>query len=286
LQTVNSFEVIVINDGSTDATASICQKYAEMDSRVRFINQPHKGIAFTRNHLLDLAQGEWITFIDADDYVSDNFLALFLQQIEQTPSINVFICRPCSVKRGKMMPSSPFKGNKKQYYEALIGKDYAKVDSCLLGKVIRRSSIEQYYVRCLEHFSLGEDLYFLVSLLYYMDSISYVDGQIYFYNRDNTGSITHLVLYVEEEVTSFQEVIRFIYSHPDFHEYDKAINRGKMRIRHSRYLHAMRFPDSNISQFVYNDVKYRGLPLSDKLRLFLINHRLPLLLKVVDKIFN
>lgn len=283
-QTVYDYEVIVVDDGSIDATAAICQNYAKIDGKIRFVCQSHKGVAHTRNHLLDLAQGEWITFVDSDDYVSKDFLEKFLIQIKDAPSVDLFISRLCQVKNGRRKSSSPFKGSKKQYYEALLGKDYAKADSGLCGKVIRHSSIEQHHVRCLEHFSLGEDLYFLVVLLHYIDSIVNIDAQVYFYNLENASSITHSSQYMEEEFICFQEIIRFIQSHPDAHQYNNAINQGKMWIRHNRYLYVIRSTNSNLSPFVYDDVYYKGLAPINKLRLFLINHRLSFLLRTVNRI--
>jgi glycosyltransferase involved in cell wall biosynthesis len=71
-QTLKDFEFILIDDGSTDGSASICEKYAGQDVRVRFIHQTNKGLCAARNQGLELAQGEYVAFIDHDDvYLPD-----------------------------------------------------------------------------------------------------------------------------------------------------------------------------------------------------------------------
>ena len=66
-QTYNDFELLLIDDGSTDSSGAICDKYAEQDSRVRVFHKDNGGVSSARNMGLDNAKGEWITFVDADD---------------------------------------------------------------------------------------------------------------------------------------------------------------------------------------------------------------------------
>lgn len=71
-QTYNNLEIILVNDGSTDNSLEICERYLENDSRIKIINKEHGGVASARNAGLDAVTGEYIGFVDSDDYINEN----------------------------------------------------------------------------------------------------------------------------------------------------------------------------------------------------------------------
>lgn len=76
-QSYTDFELILVDDGSTDRSASICDGYASKDTRIRVLHQANAGVSAARNKGIDNARGEWLTFIDSDDYVEPGYLASF-----------------------------------------------------------------------------------------------------------------------------------------------------------------------------------------------------------------
>ena len=76
-QTYTNYEVILVDDGSPDDSGAICDEYAEKDERIRVVHQKNSGVSVARNVGIEQANGEWITFIDSDDWVSPNYLKNF-----------------------------------------------------------------------------------------------------------------------------------------------------------------------------------------------------------------
>lgn len=73
-QTFDSYEIILIDDGSTDDSGIICDEYAENNSMIRLLRKPNKGLSSARNAGLELASGRFISFVDSDDYVDSNYI--------------------------------------------------------------------------------------------------------------------------------------------------------------------------------------------------------------------
>ena len=72
-QTYKNLEIILVNDGSTDMSKKICEEYQKKDLRIVLLNQSNMGPAETRNRGLSIATGEYISFIDSDDYIDKDF---------------------------------------------------------------------------------------------------------------------------------------------------------------------------------------------------------------------
>ena len=80
-QSFSNFELILINDGSTDQSGDICDEYAVKDNRVRVVHQPNSGVSVARNYGIRLAKGDFITFIDGDDYVETDLLKVLYELV-------------------------------------------------------------------------------------------------------------------------------------------------------------------------------------------------------------
>lgn len=82
-QKYHNFEVILVNDGSIDSSEAICRQYVNRDDRFRYVQKEHGGASSARNYGLELVKGEYVTFIDADDWVEENYLELLHQSLKE-----------------------------------------------------------------------------------------------------------------------------------------------------------------------------------------------------------
>ena len=81
-QTYQDFELLLIDDGSKDSSGAICDSYVAKDSRIKVFHKPNGGVSSARNLGIDNAQGEWLTFVDADDYLSYDAYELIVKKID------------------------------------------------------------------------------------------------------------------------------------------------------------------------------------------------------------
>lgn len=146
-QTYSNLEVIVISDGSTDGTDNVIKEYAEKDSRVVPVFKENSGVSDTRNKGLDIAKGDYIGFVDGDDYIKSNMYEILLNNaIENDADIShcgyqmVF---PSRVDYYYNTGKKVIQDNKKGIRDIIVG-DY--VEPGIWNKLYRKSTIENVFM--------------------------------------------------------------------------------------------------------------------------------------------
>lgn len=189
------FELLLINDGSTDCSLAICEKYKEKDSRIKIINQKHMGVSVARNRGLQESRGEWVVFVDSDDLLSPDFLVAAAQKKYERYDWMLF-----DFVRPKQRKSMSFTD---RYYgvadrESLAGRllcmrQLVKGGNTSLcspcAKIYKKSVIERRMLRFPEDIAIGEDRLFNLKFLMEMKSCVYIRRPVYFVRR-RTGSLT------------------------------------------------------------------------------------------------
>jgi glycosyltransferase involved in cell wall biosynthesis len=188
LQTFTEYELILINDGSTDGSEDICDRLAAKNAKITVIHKENGGLSDARNAGLDKASGDYIWFLDSDDFLLiPNALDLVFQNIKsQNSDCCVFSYQKYWQDAGRY--GTPFFTDTKPDTDILqaIASGFYKAMAC--NKVVKHDLITSHHM-CFPKDKLGEDLEWCASLLYYSKNISFCDKNIIAYRQRN-GSIT------------------------------------------------------------------------------------------------
>ena len=183
-QTYISFEVILLNNGSTDSSAAICQEYAEKDSRFKYFEKEQDSISSSYNLGIEASKGTYITFIKSDDWVDSDYLELlYATMIEEKADIVVSTYKTFNVDTGlleyhayqKDCTESIF--NKKDLLLALPRLDRDSSFSYVFGKLVSRIALGK--IRFNESTQLGEDMEFWYKLYLVSEKVVYLNRDTY-----------------------------------------------------------------------------------------------------------
>lgn len=192
-QTYTNLEIIVVNDGSTDSSETIINQWKKRDNRIVLINQENQGLSAARNTGLDYAQGEYIGFIDADDYIHEN-MYMELYQLLKRSNCPMAMCAYSAVNEVGETMARKIEDPESQIYnaEALLGamldnirNHQTFVSAC--NKLYKKSLFDdvRYPVG-----KLYEDNWIIHTLVYKAERIAFTNSELYYY-RQRGNSIMH-----------------------------------------------------------------------------------------------
>ena len=187
-QTYKYWECIVINDGSKDKTGDICKYYADKDSRFVIIQKENGGVSSARNLGLQFAHNEWITFIDADDWIKPNYLETFLYK-ELTHKTIVYQ----GVMNEYIDHAEPWYAFQNNIYEGSLlkkGIEEHKLlhKGCSFPKLYNINIIRQNSITFSTNLPLHEDHVFTLEYLQFVDRIIVCDNIGYHYDHRGEGT--------------------------------------------------------------------------------------------------
>lgn len=193
--TYNNIEVILINDGSTDDSLTICNQLQDMDKRVKVFSQANQGPSAARNKGIELAVGSYIVFVDSDDEVSKSYVKdliclihrqnAILGQVGYTQDINEIFCVK-NIREDSLKSCTASDAFKFLWCGGLV-------DGYLWNKIFVRKSIVENKIFFCEETRIWEDSLFIFEYLSASNGVCFVcENKDYFY-RVNDESITHNV---------------------------------------------------------------------------------------------
>ena len=192
-QSYQNFECLLINDGSPDNSADICKEYVSKDPRFRYIEKENGGVSSARNLGLEHSKGEYITFIDSDDWVDSDYLEVLYKSLtDEKADVAVSTYKQFNVDDNNYYVHSYQRGYEKKIFTgpelidefiALDTFDHSYRFVC--GKLVRKCLLDKIAFN--EKTTLGEDMEFWLKLYLISNKIVYVNRDSYIYRVDNVN---------------------------------------------------------------------------------------------------
>lgn len=185
-------EVILINDGSTDNSKEICECYTSMSERIHYLEKQNGGVSTARNFGIDHAKGDYIAFLDSDDYVSDDYFDV-LERIIIESECDFIQFSYCVIrKNGTETRSFPqkYRMSRQELMPDLIDSICRKRINQPWAKIYKKSILDNNGIRFLEGASIAEDRVFNIKYSFYINSYGTTDNIVYYVCTDNDQSLS------------------------------------------------------------------------------------------------
>lgn len=250
-QKFTEFELILINDSSTDCSGDICEVYAANDKRVKVFHKSNGGVSSARNLGVENASGEWITFIDADDYISANYFEILKSETD----VDIILQGLTYVEDSNVIKHIVYQAEKLLLEEFMLKYTVYPYFSSSWAKFFKLDIVRKHTIKFDEQITYGEDTLFNLNYLFFCRLITTSCFSGYCYRVSNSG--------LTNSAYNFQ--------------HDLTFYRAFMKL-HSQYLHssffkdALEIPLTRLSKGMYNDESVQRAERRKILRDIVENH--------------
>ena len=213
-QSYGNFECLLINDGSTDASASICREYVAKDARFRYFEKENGGVSSARNLGIERSGGAYITFIDSDDWVEFDYLeVLYAAIIQETADISVSTYRTYEISKNQWL----FHAFKRVEHQKVFSRQELLNQLMFLDsldssyrfascKLVHKSVLTGIWFNESTH--LGEDMEFWFKLYLIAEKSVFSNRDTYVYRRDLNDSRYATLKHIKSDI---QQRLNFIF---------------------------------------------------------------------------
>ena len=280
-QSYENWELIIVDDGSTDRSPEIIDAYSRKDPRIKFLHQKKQGVSMARNFALCQTHGEYVTFIDSDDVYHPDRLYRMVQIFEKYPNCDIVFSRHTEFTGEWKYREASSSGEIKVYDDEILIHVISDTKNHFVWNAMIRSGIagkEQF-----APIRFAEDYCYIRDCAYHCRQMAVLEDVLYFYRRDNENAMTSH-FFSEKYVPDYMELVKNAYHfcihhnlHDSFyknmvaHEYAQNSMRVRKCTSYTNFLSCM------------NDEQFRaGLAFADasrctkfeKLLFFMVKHKL------------
>lgn len=213
-QTYKDWQLILVDDGSTDASSAIAQQWQHGDNRIKYFRISNCGVSAARNFGVDNASGDYLMFVDSDDVCHPRLLEYLCSCVDSDSEI--IMCRslrfenkPVAIAHEGFIPA--ILQGLDELYNSMV---FNQILHAPIAKLYRRDIIEKHDVRFPVELKLGEDVLFNLNYLKHISSGVLVDLPLYFY-RNTPCSLSKKIQndYADIQLRILSEKLKFISSH-------------------------------------------------------------------------
>lgn len=248
-QTYNNLEIIIINDCSTDNVEDIILKYKKLDNRIIYIkNEENKGVGYSRNRGIEASNGNYIYFLDSDDYIEKDTIETLYNNIKQN---DTYCCMTAGFKE--------IDGVRKEAHRKIEDLELLKSPSVSV-RLFNKKMIEESRIR-FSNIKVGEDLEFVFKLLIFNNNVSYVDKALFTYVIHNDSSIRSYTDEQLDTIKAIDSIVKYAKDNNKYEEFKEKIE--YVAVDHilvgtiSRILNMSNYKESSIKKCInYIDNNY------------------------------
>lgn len=295
-QSYRDFELLLIDDGSSDSSGSICDAYMDTDDRVKVYHKVNGGVSSARNMGIDNVSGEWILFVDSDDWLGESLLQNLM---EMSNCADLVVSYPILVFSDKtsFAPQFPSRFYDESSFQDIFIYNALHEYTSPWAKLFKKEIIRNEQIRFCEDMFIGEDMVFLYTYMKYVKSIYVSTSTDYFYNFESQSSLTKRVNTFSSEYSGYSKILNTIEALIDIWSISNTCVLDKLRWLQGNYvrrvLNSMYHSDMSVShrlevlramdlEAYYN---YLHIPaLKEKLLAYLLKYKLFILYDITRTI--
>lgn len=302
-QTYQIYELILVDDGSVDNSRMILEDYKIKDSRVVLISQSNKGVSAARNRGIENSQGEWITFVDADDYLSEDCLESAVHAVCRTGCDMLFWNRKDiyqdRIEEKRVFCDESTEGiyHSRELIQKVFYNSEGNVELCsACCRLFKRNIIMKNQLRFSEDLHQGEDMVFMTDYFMAVQKVLRSDSFTYYrtmrdnsamhqYNPEIKKYMLNLMVHLEKQVGQLNDKkIRsayavFVFRGPVTGYLESFVchkkNKASHRVRRRQLKEFLEVP---MVKSAVGSISYHKLPVRLKIKLFCVRHRILLIL--------
>lgn len=223
-QTYSNFELLLVDDGSKDASLDCCNNYAKQDNRIKAFTHANSGVSATRNRGIELAQGEYITFVDSDDWIRPDYLQVLYDALQPDLGCGLVIAGLERCYAVEIVPVEIPTILLRQNEISRLVTDFLEeriTYSC--SKLLSRKIVMENNLRFITNLSCFEDLLFTLDYALHADYVNIINEKIYCYRaNDNACSLSVKYNSFEHEMQTINELLHRLNSYRSMYNISDA----------------------------------------------------------------